>query len=297
MGKTILFGGSGFLGDVFLRQNPDIISVGRTKPFSEVNNMHIQMDSIDDLSVLDDVEIDNVIFFIGNSNHHLLNNSCMDGIEYNVLPLKKALHYFQNRNINKFVCLTSILLYGEEPKGRPVNEQDTIHPFTNEYIFSKYLAEQVVEYYLYRGMKIINIRISNIYGATSLMRPDLVPMLMHDALTKDNPTVWNTAPQRDFIFASDAVDAIEKLMKTNFVGYLNLGSGKMHSVGEVVNIIEELSGKKIISLNKPVTGVMKFVTDTKLVESLTGWKPSHTLREGLEKTFFAMKKNIKNNNV
>lgn len=296
MKTTILFGGSGFLGDVLLRENPDVISVGRTKPSSDIKNGHVQMDSIDDLSILDDLEIDNVIFFIGNSNHHLLNNSCMDGIEYNVLPLKKALNYFQHRKINKFVCLTSILLYGNEPKGRPVNESDDVHPFTNEYIFSKFLAEQVVGYYLHKGMNIINIRISNIYGATTLMRPDLVPMLMYDALTKENPTVWNTLPERDFVFASDAADAIIKLMKTDFTGVLNLGSGKMHSVGDVVKIVEELSGKKIESLNKPVTGVMKFVTDISLINKLTGWTPTHTLKEGLEKTFTTMKNNLKQKN-
>ena len=32
MSKTLLFGGSGFFGPVILAKDPEIISVGRTKP-------------------------------------------------------------------------------------------------------------------------------------------------------------------------------------------------------------------------------------------------------------------------
>ena len=38
MKKTLLFGGSGFFGPVILSKNPDIISVGRTKPPIECKN-------------------------------------------------------------------------------------------------------------------------------------------------------------------------------------------------------------------------------------------------------------------
>ena len=36
MSKTILFGGSGTLGPVILNKNPEIISVGRTKPPEDI---------------------------------------------------------------------------------------------------------------------------------------------------------------------------------------------------------------------------------------------------------------------
>ncbi len=297
MKKTILFGGSGFLGHIFLREYPDIVSVGRNHPSqygSEIKNTHIYIPDMDNLHLLDDIEIDNVIFLIGNSNHHEINSSCMMGIEYNVIPLKKILHYLKGRKINKFVCFTSILLYGNEPKGRPVNENDEIFPYQNEYIFSKYLAEQVVEFYK-NEIPIINIRLCNIYGDTSLMRPDLVPTLIKDVLTKENPTVWNTKPKRDFIFTTDAASAIVKLLETDYVGNINLGSGSMSSIGDIVKIIEDISGKKITSLNKEVSGVMEFVADISLLKKLTGWHPKHSLKEGFEKTYNIMKKNIENN--
>lgn len=294
MKKTILFGGSGFLGHIFLRDYPEIISVGRnhpSQPGSEITNQHIYMPDMDSLHLLDDVEFDNVIFLIGNSNHHEINSSCTMGLDYNVIPLKKILHYLKDRKIEKFVCFTSILLYGNEPKGRPVNEGDEIFPYQNEYIFSKYLAEQVVEFYK-EEVPIINIRLCNIYGDTSLIRPDLVPTLIKDVLTKEEPSVWTKEPKRDFIFTTDAAEAIVKLLDTDYTGTINLGSGTMSSIGDITNIIEDISGKKISSLNKKVTGVMEFVADITLLKSLTGWEPKHSLREGFEKTYDIMKGNI-----
>ena len=41
MSKTILFGGSGFLGQVILKKNSKIISVGRSKPPEDITNTHI----------------------------------------------------------------------------------------------------------------------------------------------------------------------------------------------------------------------------------------------------------------
>jgi nucleoside-diphosphate-sugar epimerase len=295
MKKTILFGGSGFLGHIFLREYPEIISVGRThpsQPGSEIKNTHIDVPDMDSLHLLDNVEFDNVIFLVGNSNHHEINSSCMMGLDYNVTPLKKVLHYLKGRKIDKFVCFTSILLYGNEPKGRPVNEQDEVFPYQNEYIFSKYLAEQVVEFYK-KEVPIINIRLCNIYGDTSLIRPDLVPTLIKDALTKDNPTVWNMKPKRDFIFTSDAANAIVKLLDTDYIGNVNLGSGTMSSIEDIANIVEDISGKKITSLNKNVDGVMEFVADISLLKELTGWSPKHTLKEGFIKTYNTMKEQLK----
>ena len=291
MKKTLLFGGSGFLGNIFLRENPDMISVGRTHPGEHITNRHIELNSMDELSVLDDVEFDNVIFLIGNSNHHLLNNDGMLGFEYNVLPLKKVLHYMQHRNLNKFVCFSTILLYGNDPKNRPVNEKDDLYPYQNEYIFSKHMAEEVVKFYENR-VPIINVRLCNIYGDTALVRPDLVPTLVKDILTTDNPTIWNDKPRRDFIFTSDAAEAIMLLMDTKYTGDINIGSGSTTSVSNVVSILEELSGKKVAVEGRPVSGVMEFIADISLLQGLTGWTAKHTLREGLEKTYNTMKNDL-----
>lgn len=287
-GKTILLGGSGFLGPIILEKYPDIISVGRTPPPSYINNQHVPIESLENLRVLDSIEFDKVIFLVGSSNHHLINASPSMGLDYNVIPLKKALYYFQQRQLKKFVCFTTILLYDVNKMSVPVNEEQPINPYINDYVFSKYLSEEIVKFY--RGsVPSIVIRITNIYGPSKLIRPDLVPTLIQDLLSPNEVTVWSKKPVRDFLFLEDAADAIMRLMDTEYTGVVNLGSGESVSVGRVAEILEGVSGKRIVDLGKDVSGPMNFRCDNALVKSLTGWSPMHTVEEGLRLTYERMK--------
>lgn len=285
--NTILFGGSGFLGPIILEHYPDIISVGRTAPPDYVKNKHIQIENLDDLSALDSVEFDKVIFLVGNSNHHLINTQATMGFDYNVAPLLKALFYFQKRNIKKFVCFTTILLYDVNKMKLPVGETQPINPYINSYVFSKYLSEEVVRFYKDKVPTIV-VRFTNIYGPTKLTRPDLVPTLIQNLLAQDEVSVWNTKPVRDFLYLGDAAEAIVKLMETDYTGPVNLASGTSVSVGGIAKILEGLSGKKIKDLDKEVSGPMHFECDISLLKKLTGWEPKHTLEEGLAITYKRM---------
>ena len=288
MNKTILLGGSGFLGPVILSKDPNIISVGRSPIDSSLKNKHLKLESLDKLEVLDDVDFNNVIFLIGSSNHHEINNKITMGIDYNVYPLQKILKYLSKRKLNKFICFTSMLLYDQKKLVNPVDEKQIINPYTNDYIFSKFLSEEIVRFYEKKVPSII-IRLSNIYGYTKLIRPDLVPTLMQDVLNNDEVTIWNDKPKRDFIFTEDAADAILKLLNTNYTGVVNLGTGEMNSIKAITSEVEKLSGKKIKSLDKPVSGPMELEVDTTLTKKLIDWAPKFTLKQGLKKTYEIMK--------
>ena len=289
MSKTILFGGSGFFGPVILKKNKNILSVGRKKLSPELENQHVNLESLDDLSVLDGIDFDKVIFLIGSSNHHEINLKTTMGVDFNLYPLVKILAYLKNRKIKKFICFTTILLYDQKKMTLPVNEDQLIDPYINDYVFSKFLSEQIVHFYKDLIPSII-VRLSNIYGYTKLRRPDLVPTIMQDIFSKDNVTIWSDVPKRDFIFTEDAADAVLKLLNVDFTGTLNLGTGKMSSIKEITKIIENLSGKKIISENKDVSGPLEFSTDISKIKKITGWSPQFTLEEGLKKTYNIMKK-------
>ena len=112
---------------------------------------------------------------------------------------------------------------------------------------------------------------------------------MQDVLNNDEVTIWNDKPKRDFIFTEDAADAILKLLNTNYTGVVNLGTGEMNSIKAITSEIEKLSGKKIKSLDKPVSGPMELEVDTKLTKKLIDWAPKFTLKQGLKKTYEIMK--------
>ncbi len=288
MSKTILLGGSGFLGPVILSKDPEIISVGRSPIESFLENKHLDLPSLDNLEKLDSLDFDKVIFLIGSSNHHEINQKITMGIDYNVYPLQKILKYLSNRKLKKFICFTSMLLYDQNKLQNPVDEKQIINPYTNDYIFSKFLSEEIVRYYEKKVPSII-VRLSNIYGYTKLIRPDLVPTLMQNVLNKDEATIWNDKPKRDFIFTEDAADAILKLINTNYTGIINLGTGEMNSIKTITNEVKKLSGKNIISLDKPVSGPMELSVDTTLIKELIDWSPKFSLEQGLKKTYDIMK--------
>ena len=292
MAKTILFGGSGFFGPVILKKNPEIISIGRTQPPEDIINNHININSLDELNVLDDIKFDKVIFLIGSSNHHEINKKVTMGLDFNVYPIKKILTYLSKREIKKFICFTTVLLYDANKMILPVSENQKIDPYINDYVFSKYLSEEIVRYFSSKIPSII-VRLSNIYGYTRLIRPDLVPTIMQKIFLKNEIKIWSSKPKRDFIFVEDAADAVIKLLNTDHNGVINLGSGEMNSIEKITNYVEKLSGKKIISENKKVSGPMELIVDISLIKRLTGWRPAYSLEEGLEKTFNIMKEYYK----
>ena len=267
MSKTILFGGSGFFGPVILKKDENIISVGRTKPPKELKNKHIDLKDLNDLSILDKLDFDKVIFLIGSSNHHEINLKSTMGIDFNVYPMVKILSYLKERKIKKFICFTTILLYDKNKMSLPVNETQVIDPYINDYVFSKYLSEEIIKLYE-KFVPSIIVRLSNIYGYTKLRRPDLIPTIMQDIFVKNKVSIWSDLPKRDFIFTEDAADAVLELLNTRYTGVLNLGSGQINSIKNIKTIIEKLSGKKIVSENKLVSGPLKFVTDISKIKKL-----------------------------
>ena len=112
---------------------------------------------------------------------------------------------------------------------------------------------------------------------------------MQDVFEKEKVEIWSNKPKRDFIFTEDAADAVLKLLNTDFIGTVNLGSGKMSSLKLISEIIEELSGKKIISKDHKVSGPMEFNTNIKKISEIAGWKPKFDIQTGLEKTYNIMK--------
>ena len=289
---TILIGPTGFLGPAFLESNPSIIGVGRSALPPHLKNDFIRIEEDLDFSCLDNVEFKNVIFLIGSSDHGVLNNHPTLAIEKNVFCLSVFLDYLKksDRKINKIINFTTMLQYDSQTLVLPCDENNPRNPYVNNYVMSKFISEMLTQQYR-EYFPIIDIRISNVFGPTRLERPDLVPTLIWKALSGNattHLTVWNKKPRRDFIFVEDSITAVLALLKTDYSGPVNLGSGISHSVGDVCSVIGKLSNKSFYDKALPVTGHMEYVHDISLLQSLINWQPSVSLEEGLVKTFREM---------
>ncbi len=288
--KTILFGGSGFLGPYILENYPDIISVGRTPP--ETSNRHIQVESLSNLDALRGVDFDSVIYIIGNTDHYNLEKDRLDRTEqtafdYHVVPLVQAMEQLKQYPIRKMIHFSTILLYDRERLTMPVDEHAPIDQYRTRYVMSKHIAEELCRFYS-ASIPVINVRLSNIYGPTRLQRYDLIHVLIRQLLTEGRGTVWTTKPRRDFIYVDDAAHAIVKLLDADYTGTINLGTGTMTAVSEIVEQLRELSGCSIEDQQREVNGPMEFRCDMSTLNSLIDWTPQLSTRDGVERTYKLM---------
>jgi len=290
MKNIFLFGPSGFLGPSILKRFPSITAVGRTRPPIFIKNKFIRLKDFENLKVLDKIKIDYVIFLIGNSNHHVLNKSNLDlALGHNFYPLQKALNYFSKRKVKKFISFSGALLYDTKKIRIPCNEKTPLDPYRNNYLFSKFLAEEITKIYS-NEIPIINIRLSNIYGPSILSRPDIILSIFEKIFFKKKVKIKSKIPIRDFIHVDDVADAVLKLCKSKFEGTINVGTGKGTSLKKVCSIIEKITDSKIYSDNIKVDGPMKYYHDVSLIKNVTSWRPKIKIEEGLQKTWEDIKK-------
>ena len=287
--KTILIGPTGFLGPSFLKKNPSMLAVGRSSLPSYLNNSFFYIKDDLNFKELDNLEFDNVIFLIGSSDHHILNASPSMALEKNVLALSRFLWYLKdsNRKVNKIINFTTMLQYDTKRMILPCDESQPRNPYANNYVLSKFVSELITEQHRDQ-FSIIDVRISNVYGPTKLMRPDIVPSVIWSLIAGKETSVWTKKPKRDFIFVEDAIDAVIKLLDTDYSGPVNLGSGISSSVNDICIKLESLSGMSIADQQISVPGHMEFVQDISLIKSLIDWTPKKSLDEGLEITYNEM---------
>ncbi len=296
--KTILIGPTGFMGPSFLEKDPSIIAVGRNKLADHLTNEFFHIESDETFSMLDDLDFQNVIFLIGCSDHHKLNNHPTMAIEKNVLALSRFLWYLKTskRKVNKIINFTTMLQYDTSKMELPCDELQPRNPIANNYIMSKYMSELITQQHR-NEFDIIDIRISNVYGATKLLRPDIVPSTIWSLIHNKSASVWTKKPKRDFIYVDDVIDAVLKLLKSDFSGTVNLGTGIGSTVGELCDHLEELSGIKIPDQDIKVSGHMEFYQDISLLKSIIDWEPKYSLKEGLTKTYKKMEEYYKEQEV
>ena len=108
--------------------------------------------------------------------------------------------------------------------------------------------------------------------------------------------VWGDGLQtRSFLFIDECIEATRRLMDSDFLGPVNIGSEEMVSINELVETAARVSGKvvkKLYKLDAP-TGVRGRNSNNDLIREKLGWDYSQTLEEGIRITYNWIQKQIK----
>jgi nucleoside-diphosphate-sugar epimerase len=100
--------------------------------------------------------------------------------------------------------------------------------------------------------------------------------------------IWGDGMQtRSFMYIDDCVHGTQMIMESEIDEPINLGSSELVTINQLVDIVEDIAGiklKRTYDLNAP-KGVNGRNSDNMMILEKLGWEPSIRLRDGMERTY------------
>jgi len=164
----------------------------------------------------------------------------------------------------------------------------------SEYGWEKLFSERL--YLTYNRNHNIPVRIArfhNIYGPDSTWEggkeKSPAAMCRKVAYADDGGTieVWGDGEQtRSFLYIDECIEATRRLMESDFLGPVNIGSEEMVSINRLVETVAKVAGKtiNIEHIDGPL-GVRGRNSNNDLIREKLQWDYSMTLEEGIAKTY------------
>lgn len=203
-------------------------------------------------------------------------------------------------NVDRLLFLGSSCIYPKFAK-QPIREDSLLtgelEPTNDAYAIAKIAGiMQVQASRRQYGRHWISAMPTNLYGPGDNFHPEhshVLPALIqrfHEAKLKSNDTVilWGSGtPRREFLFVDDLASAsIFLLQNYDSPETINVGVGEdisIRELGEIIADIVGFTGKITQDLSKP-EGTPRKLLDVSRITAL-GWKPSVSLRDGIERTY------------
>ena len=218
----------------------------------------------------------------------------------NILINANMLQAAHENKVTGYFYSSSACVYPEylqkDSKVVPLKEDDAFPADPDQfYGWEKIFTEKLCEAYRTDyGMNIRVARFHNIYGevytAFDKQKGKAPCHLIMKALKYPDQdyVVWGDGKQtRSFLYIDDCIEAVLRLMESDYTGAINIGSDRLVTIDELAGITIKISGKKIEikhDLTRP-QGVRGRNADLTLVKKVLGWEPRVSLEEGLKRTY------------
>jgi len=245
--------------------------------------------------------------FTGDHDADVMNNSAT--INLNVLRSQKDLNERLGVNKTTIFFSSSACAYPEhiqlDPENPGLKEEDA-YPAgpDSEYGWEKLFSERL--YFAYNrnyGIPVRVARYHNIFGPEGTWeggREKAPAAICRKVayLPEDGGSieVWGDGLQtRSFLYIDECIEATRRLMESDFIGPVNIGSEEMVTINELVDTAAKVSGKEVskIHIDGPL-GVRGRNSNNDLIREKLGWDYSQTLEEGIRKTYIWISEQIAN---
>ncbi|MBV9359163.1 MAG: NAD-dependent epimerase/dehydratase family protein, partial [Chloroflexi bacterium] len=157
-----------------------------------------------------------------------------------------------------------------------------------------FMERQCRHYFEDYGLETRVVRFHNIYGELGTYdggrekSPAAICRKVALADASGEIEVWGDGQQtRSYCHVSDCIEGLHRLMRSDHRDPLNLGTDRLVSINELVDIVAAIAGKRIAKrhdLTKP-QGVRGRNSDNAMLRAVLGWEPELSLEDGLARTY------------
>ncbi|GJL82580.1 MAG: NAD-dependent dehydratase [marine bacterium B5-7] len=263
------------LGDL---REPEFCQLALDRPFDEVYQFAADMGGAGYL-------------FIGDNDADIMHNSVM--INLNVLRVCA-----QKRIGRVFYASSACVypMYNQLDPGSPNCTEDTVYPADpdSEYGWEKLFSERLyLAFARNKGIVSRVARYHNIFGPEGAWNDgrEKVPAALcrKVAMAQEGGEleIWGDGDQsRSFLYIDECIEATLRLMRSDWIGPVNIGSNEMVSINQLAERIMAISGKTLRIRHIPgPLGVRGRNSDNRLFQEKLGWQVSQPLVDGLKLTY------------
>ena len=238
--------------------------------------------------------------FTGEHDADVMHNSGLINLNVVYESVKKG--------VKKIFYSSSACMYPEYNQLDPDNpncEESSAYPANpdSEYGWEKLFSERIYKAFGRNyGLNVRIARFHNIFGPEGTWDggKEKAPAAMcRKAIMSDGEIeVWGNGKQtRSFLYIDECIEAVRRLMESDFTEPVNIGSEEMISINNFAQMAIDISGNdiKINNLDgqefedkyghQCPLGVKGRNSDNTLFENEIGWTPTQPLRVGMEKTY------------
>ncbi|RCK72884.1 MAG: dTDP-glucose 4,6-dehydratase [Ignavibacteriae bacterium] len=305
--RILVTGGAGFIGSNFIhhliQKHPDylIINLDKLTYAGNLENLKtiennpnynfIKGDICDRnlvASIIDNFKVQAIINFAAESH---VDRSIMGSdvfIQTNIVGTHTLLEVAREKNIEKFIQISTDEVYGSLDSAGKFTEQTPLHP-NSPYAASKASADLLALAYQHTyGVPVIITRCSNNYGPYQFPEK-LIPLMIVNALNnKPLPIYGDGQNVRDWIYVTDHCEAILTVLEKGKIGEVyNIGAENEKPNIEIVKLILKELGKdeSLIKFVKDRPGHdRRYAIDATKIKTELGWRPAYTFEKAIKST-------------